>query len=163
MKARRRQRLLRRLVYGLAFAAFAAPAAQAQTSWYLGEGVLKNVGPSAQMNQRQVEQLALHEGRSSATALSSQQIGVAQFNAQHPTIPSESRYALEAGSSQSTIDVDRKSDLVRPSDLPTSFVTDEGGFNWTDAGLGAGTMLALLGIAAAGAAAARFRRGAQAA
>lgn len=160
MKARRRQRFLRRLVLGLAFAAFAAPVAQAE-SWYLGKGVLKDVGqaqtssyldeglkdagPSALLNQRQVEQVAGY-GR-----------GVQQSAG---AIPYLSHGVV---STPGTISIDRKADLVRPSDLPTSFVGDDGGLSWGDAGIGAGTMLALLAIVAAGAGVARSRRRPQAA
>lgn len=179
MKAKRRQRLLRRLVLGLAVAAFAAPAAQAET-WYL-EGALNASKPaSAVVNQRQVETLAFHEGRGvqTSTQLNHRQIEQALANARHPVIPSESRHALEAAGSPKvipylsqgsfeapgTLSVDRKADLVTPSDLPASLIVEtDGGFSWSDAGIGAGTVLALLLLAAGGAGAARFRRGPQAA
>lgn len=119
MKDRKRW-LLRHLVLGIALTAAVVPAAQAAvdrgigdtpslskavaesdgtTSWFLGQGLLSNLG-SSQINQRQMEQLQLAKptvvpylshGVVTPSAWPTQrQIELAQLNGRHPASPQPS-------------------------------------------------------------------------
>jgi len=147
MKLRRRQRLLRRLVFGLVAAAIAVPSAAAETSWYLGQGLLADV--PAEPTIVMVDGLSVDRSGAPATAAADDRTEAA--------IAVDGLSVYASGAHAQAFD---RTPVSGTAD--TSGKTSGGSeFSWRDAGIGAGTIAALLGIAAGAAGALRFRRGGQ--
>jgi hypothetical protein len=138
---RRRNRILRRLVLGLAVAAVAAPTAQAR----LDEGVAPQGGNSS------VQSMTDFPSTAAGEAIKSHQLG----GSLRANDGIEILRIKSAQRSWPGIDPTSGQDYPRYSS-PIEVVNKTGGFDWGDAGIGAGMALGLVLLGGAAVRASRY-------
>ena len=160
MKFRKRHWMLRRMILGLAVAAVVAPAAQARvdsgegggssysSSWFLGQGHLKDVQSSPQVIPYLSQGLSIDNGMSVGEFLRLDRAAVAEPTLAELLFDGEMAIAaLDRESQSGVLSLDKKADVFVPS--PNIDSGSEIALREVGAGVGIGLVLALCGAAAA--------------